>query len=128
MKDYKNLEVFVQTRELIKSIYAGSEKFPAKEIHGLTSQIRRSAISALSNFSEGLGRQTKKDTIQFLYISRGSMYELETQLLISSDLGYMDQEVCDCLLSKIEACKKLLSGYIKYYKSLINDRRRATSN
>jgi four helix bundle protein len=127
MKDYKKLDVFVQSRELVKLIYEESEPFPAKEIYGLTSQMRRSAVSVLSNFSEGIGRQSKKDTIQFLYISRGSMYELETQLLISSDLGYLNHESCNNLMIKIETCKKLLGGFINYYKSLINDRRPTTN-
>jgi four helix bundle protein len=128
MKDYKKLDVFIHSRELIKLIYKESEVFPAKEVYGLTSQIRRSAISILSNFSEGLGRQHKKDTIQFLYISRGSMYELETQLLISSDLGYLNHESYNNLIIKIETCKKLLGGFINYYKSLSNDRQPATNN
>jgi four helix bundle protein len=118
MKDYKNLEVFLKTRELVKLVYKETEVLPAKEVYGLTSQIRRSAVSVLSNFSEGLGRRTKKDTIQFLHISRGSIYELETQLLISSDLAYIDQETYNTLFLKIETCKRLLNGFIKYYKSL----------
>jgi len=89
LKSYLDLEVWKKTRILAKEVYNTTKLFPKEEIYGLTNQIRRSAVSVVSNIAEGIGRQTAKDTIQFLYISRGSLYELETQLFIAFDLEYI---------------------------------------
>ena len=76
VKDYKDLDVFVRCRELVKLVYQVSSSFPSTEIYGLTNQYRRCGVSVLSNISEGIGRQTIKDTVHFMHISRGSLYEL----------------------------------------------------
>jgi four helix bundle protein len=114
---YVDLEVWKNSRALVSSIYRITKKFPTDELYGLTTQMRRSAISIPSNIAEGCGRNHKKDTIQFLYISRGSLYELETQLYISFDLGYISQEILDTKVMEIRECRKLLSGFIRYYES-----------
>lgn len=116
MKDYKQLEVFVKSRELVKEIYEVTSAFPKEEIYGLTNQVRRSSVSIISNISEGMGRQHKADTIQFMYISRGSLYELETQIMIASDLRYLTTIQYDQLNVQIESCRRLLNGFIKYLK------------
>lgn len=116
MKDYKELDVWKNSRELVTEIYSITKSFPNDEIYGLISQIRRCAVSIPSNIAEGIGRNTSKDTIQFLHIARGSLYELETQLYISSDQKYLDKERLDALLNHITACKKLLNGFINYYE------------
>lgn len=84
----------------------------------MTSQIRRCAISIPSNIAEGCGRRTSKDTIQFLYISRGSLYELETQLFLALDQNFISETHLNEIISQIESCKKLLNGFINYYKKL----------
>ena len=82
---YQNLEAWKKGMLIVKRVYQLTQSFPKEEMFGLTSQIRRSAVSIPTNVAEGIGRNYKKDTIQFLHISRGSAYELETLLHISSD-------------------------------------------
>ncbi len=118
MKNYTELEVWLEARKLASEIYLVSKKFPREETYGITNQIRRSAISIPSNIAEGCGRQSSKETIHFLYISRGSLYELETQIFLSYDQKYLNGEVLERVLKQIEICKKLIHGFINYYKKL----------
>ena len=74
---------------LVSQIYKLTQNFPKEEIYGLTNQIRRCSVSIPSNIAEGCGRQHPKDSLQFFYISRGSLFELETQLYIALDLKYI---------------------------------------
>ena len=115
---YKDLEVFKFCRKLISEVYTLTSSFPSEEKFVMVPQLRRCAISIISNIAEGNGRQYKKDAIQFLYISRGSLYELETQLIIAFDLKYITYEQYEQLEASIESCKKLLNGYINYMKTL----------
>ena len=114
--EYTELEVWKETRVLVNSVYQLSKSFPKDEMYGLTSQIRRCAVSILSNIAEGCGRRTSADTIQFLHISRGSLYELETQLFIVLDQKYLDKEDFNLVFEQILKCKRLVNGFIKYYK------------
>ena len=77
MSNYKKLDVWKQSMLLVKEIYLMTKKFPKEELYALTSQAKRAAISIPCNIAEGIGRNYKKDTIQFLHISGGSLYELE---------------------------------------------------
>lgn len=115
--DYKELDVWVQARELVKKIYLLSKDFPDDERYGLTSQIRRCAVSVSSNIAEGCGRKTAKDTINFLHIARGSLFELETQTILASDLEYLSHGESE-ILGEIERVKKLLNGFINYHRKL----------
>lgn len=115
--EYKDLEVWSEAMSLAKMIYPIVQSFPEIEKFSLVSQIKRSAISIPSNIAEGCGRQTSKDTIRFLYISRGSLYELETQILLANSLEYINQESFDSILPKILTTKRLLNGFINYYKN-----------
>jgi four helix bundle protein len=117
-RPYTDLEVWQKCRELVADIYQLSASFPKDELFGLTSQIRRSAVSVPSNIAEGCGRNTTKDTLQFLFVARGSLYELETQLYLALDLKYLDQPNFDDALQLITTCKKLLNGFINYYQKL----------
>lgn len=90
--------------------------FPKEELYGLALQMRRAAVSVPSNIAEGMGRQYKKETLQFLHISRGSLYELETQIFIALDLGFIREGGELPLLGLLEDCRKLLSGFINYYE------------
>jgi four helix bundle protein len=114
--EYTELEVWKEARVLVNGVYQVSKAFPKEEMYGLTSQICRCAVSIPSNIAEGCGRRTSADTIQFLHISRGSLYELETQLFIALDQGYLKKEDFDNLFKQILKCKKLINGFIKYYK------------
>ena len=121
-KEYTELEVWSESRKLTNLVYELTKKYPKEELFGLASQIRRCAVSIPSNIAEGCGRRTSNDTIQFLHIARGSLYELETQIYLSLDQNYIDSEDCNTILNKILICKKLLNGFINYYKSLNNEK------
>lgn len=119
-KTYKELDVWIKTRAFVKEIYIVTKDFPQDEMFGLTSQMRRCAISIPSNIAEGYGRQYKKETIQFFHIARGSLYELETQLYISADLAYLSASKLAQMILQLEECRKLLSGLIKYFENNLN--------
>ena len=109
MDSYKDLEVWKKSRQLVSLVYLHTNSFPQNEFYGLTSQLRRCVISIPSNIAEGCGRRTAKNTIQFLYISRGSLYELETQLYLALDLNYIDKNNFNELQNELLTCRKLLS-------------------
>jgi four helix bundle protein len=119
MKSYTDLDVWKKSRELVKDIYVLTKTFPKDELFGLSSQIKRSAVSVPSNIAEGHGRNYTKDTLQFLYISRGSLYELETQLYLCFDLEFITKSDFDKNLEIITQCKQMLNGLIMYYKTLL---------
>ncbi len=116
MMKYIELEVWIEARNLVSQIYTLTKNFPKNEMYGITNQLRRCAVSIPSNIAEGCGRQSSKETIHFLFISRGSLYELETQLYISKDQEYITIKELKDLLQRVETCKKLLNGFINYYK------------
>ena len=116
---YTELEVWKKARTFASNIYLLTAKFPKEETYGLTSQIRRCAISVPSNIAEGCGRQHAKETIHFLTIARGSLYELETQLYISKDIDIISNEQLNGCIIEIEILGKLINGYIRYISSTI---------
>ena len=118
MKSYTDLDVWKKSRELANMIYQLSKSFPKDEQFGLITQMRRCAISIPSNIAEGCGRNTSKDTVRFLFIARGSLYELETQLYLAFDQNYLKESKMNTIFGEIVECKKLLNGFINYYKGL----------
>ena len=116
--DYKNLDVWKKCRKLTGNIYEVSKGFPKEEAFGLTMQVRRAAVSVVSNIAEGCGRQHAKDAIQIFYIARGSLYELETQLYVALDQKYIIETAFEPLMSEVISCKQMLNGLIKYFKGL----------
>src|SRR6476619_4506190 len=96
---YQELIVWQRAMDLVTRVYEATETFPQKELFGLTNQIRRAAVSVPSNIAEGQGRNTTADYLRFLSIARGSLQELETQILIASRLRYMEttdeQDLCE---------------------------------
>lgn len=115
--DYKELDIWVQSRKLVKTVYVLTKSFPKDEQFSLTSQIRRCVVSVPSNIAEGCGRQSNKEKIHFLHITRGSLFELETQLILADDLNYISSDL-KTVLEDIERVKKLLNGFINYHKKL----------
>lgn len=111
---HKDLDIWKIGIELVKQVYEITNLFPNEETYGLISQMRRSAISIPSNISEGAARNSKKEFIQFLYISLGSLAELETQMVISTELGYVPQN--SQIFSQIELLQRKLLNFIKYLK------------
>lgn len=118
-KAYTDLDVWKGARTLVNDIYDTTKSFPKEEIFGLMSQMRRCAVSIPSNIAEGCGRRHPKDSIRFFFISRGSLYELETQLYISFDQKYINELSLKSILNKLETTRKLLNGFIKYFQSLV---------
>ena len=112
--DHKNLDVWQAGIQLAEEIYKVSSHFPKEELYGLTSQLRRSAISIPSNIAEGAARSGDREFIQFLYIALGSLAELETQLIIANRIGYCASltELNDRMLS----IKQMLLGLLKHLK------------
>jgi four helix bundle protein len=112
--DHKELDVWKKSMDFVESIYAISNQFPAEERFGLTSQIRRAAISIPSNIAEGAARKSDKEFIQFISIALGSLAEVETHYLLSVRLGYIE-ESAEILLN-ITSVGKLLVGTKNYLK------------
>lgn len=111
---YTELEVWKKARIFTAYIYKLTSLYPKEETYGLTSQIRRCAVSVPSNIAEGSGRQHPKETMQFLAIARGSLYELETQIYVSFDVSLISEIQLQESLSQIEVLGKLINGYIRY--------------
>lgn len=117
MHDFKKMKVWQKARELAKNIYIVTSNFPKEEIFGLTSQMRRSAVSIASNIAEGSGRNTDGEFINFLGIANGSSFELETQLMIALDLGYISDSESVALQQDLIEIQKMLFTFISKLKS-----------
>jgi four helix bundle protein len=113
LKNYKELKVWQKSYELCLEIYTITAKFPREEIYGLTSQIRRSVVSIPSNIAEGYGRKTTLDYIRMLYISYGSVCELETQILLAGDLDLIEKSELGILKKDIAEIERMLRVLIK---------------
>jgi len=113
LKHYKELNAWQKSYELCLKIYQITAKLPNEERYGLTSQIRRSAVSIPSNIAEGYGRKTTLDYIRMLYISYGSVCELETQILLTGDLGFIDKGELDTARKDIAEIERMLKALIK---------------
>jgi four helix bundle protein len=107
MNNYKELKVWQKSIDLAVKIYETTKTFPREEMYGLTSQIRRSAVSIPSNIAEGAGRNTKKDFNNFLGISNGSSCELDTQLIIASRVDFIDAALLEVLQKDISEIQKM---------------------
>lgn len=114
---HKDLDIWRESIDLVERIYKITETFPQSEIYGLTNQMRRSAVSIPSNISEGAARSSNKEFIQFLYVSLGSLSELETHLIISGKLRYTGDE---SIFEEIEILRRKLLNFIKYRKTKLN--------
>ena len=113
LKNYKELKVWQRSYQLCLEIYRITKEFPKEERYGLTSQTRRAAVSVPSNIAEGYGRKTTPEYIQALYIAYGSNCELETQILLSGDLGYINEEGIKKLQEEISEVERMLKALIK---------------
>lgn len=97
---------------LVKRLYGATGLFPKEEIFGLTQQIRRAAVSVPSNIAEGYGRGSLRDYIRFLLTARGSLYEVETQILLAKELEYLTEKQTSSLMQDTGECSKVLNGLI----------------
>jgi four helix bundle protein len=117
LKNYQDLKVWQKSYQLCITIYRITKHFPKDERYGLTSQIRRSAVSVPSNIAEGYGRKTTREYVKSLYIAYGSHCELETQSVLSKDLGYIKTEDFEALQKDIGEVERMLKALIKSLES-----------
>jgi four helix bundle protein len=115
MGDYRQLAVWQRAQNLALAIYRSTDGFPVRERYGLAAQMRRAAVSVVSNIAEGCGRQGDRELSRFLRIARGSVHELECQLTLSRDLGYLKGELWTVLHGDTHAVSKMLNGLIRAF-------------
>ena len=111
--NFKDLKIWKTAIELVKKVYMVSSKLPKEEMYGLTSQMRRSAVSIPSNVAEGFRRQHNNEFKQFLYIALGSCAELETQMIIAEELGYIDKGQTRQSFEDLDYICRMTSNLIK---------------
>jgi four helix bundle protein len=112
-KPHKKLNLWSDAVDLAQQIYKVTERFPSNEQFGLTSQVRRAAVSIPSNLAEGAARQTKKEFLNFLHIAKGSLSELDTQLEIARRLEYLDQARREALDERLEQIDRMLCDLVR---------------
>ncbi|MCP4709763.1 MAG: four helix bundle protein [Planctomycetes bacterium] len=113
MDSYRDLIVWQKSMSMVTDIYTVTRGFPKEEVYGLVSQIRRSAISIPSNIAEGYGRHGAKEYGRYLQISRGSLYELQTQLEVCININYLNDNELKKILPVCDEIGKMLNSMIK---------------
>ena len=119
MSRYEELDSWKCSMQLVGEIYVLSKSFPKDELFGITSQMRRASVSVPCNIAEGIGRHYRKETLRFLLISRGSLYELETQVKIAVMIGIAENNKVQTIISLINKCLQLINGLIRFYENAI---------
>ena len=117
IKSFEDLIIWREARKFANSIYQLTKNFPQEELYGLTSQIRRAAVSVMSNIAEGFDRRTTKEFINFLVIARASVSEVQNDLYISLDLNYINKESFQTTYNHAQKIAKLINGLITYLRS-----------
>lgn len=118
IKSYKDLLIWQKAIKIVSLVYQLVKSFPQEELYAITSQLKRASVSIPSNIAEGYGRNTDKSFSYFLDISRGSLFEIETQLLISNELGFVtDQNLYTEILTQITEESKMINAFSKKLKS-----------
>lgn len=113
MQDFRKLDVWQLSHQLVLDVYRASAGFPPDELYGLTSQIRRAAASVPTNIAEGCGRETSGELRRFLYVAMGSASELEYLLLLACDLGFLGQTMYQQLHEKVSSVRRMLNALIQ---------------
>jgi four helix bundle protein len=119
MSHFRKILVWQKSISLVTKIYKTTSTFPKEEMFGLTSQIRRSSISIPSNIAEGAGRESTKDFLRFLYISMGSIFEMQTQLEIAKNIIYIKEEEFNHLYEDSREIERMLASLIRKLKDTI---------
>lgn len=119
IKEFTDLIVWQKGHKLVLAIYLITKKFPREELFGLTSQMRRAAVSITSNIAEGFGRKGFKEKIQFYYLAQGSLTELRNQLILSRDVGYFDKGTFSDIEASLIEVHRLLQGLITKSKTFL---------
>ena len=110
---FQNILAWQKAYDFVLDVYKYTKSFPESEKYGLISQFQRAAVSIIANIAEGYKKMGKADKLRFMNISQGSLEECRCYVILSRDLGYIDNEVYNILYSKIEETSKLLNGYCK---------------
>jgi four helix bundle protein len=121
IRSYDDLLAWQKARSLVKNVYLVTDKFPPEERFGHTQQLRRAAVSVPSNIAEGYGRGAKNDYVRFLRMARGSLYEIQTQLLLAQDLGFLTEKQGSGLRQGTTQCMQLLHGLLRSLTKLGDD-------
>ena len=116
---FEDLNAWKKSMELVCDVYMTTAAFPKSETYGLASQMRRAAVSVPSNIAEGKGRSTDRDFAHFLCNSRGSLHELQTQIMIAGRLGYIKPETAKRLLEETKVVGRLLHGLLAFAKERV---------
>ena len=116
MRNFRNWEIWKLSRKFVVEIYMITKDFPIEEKYGLTNQLRRASVSIPANIAEGAGRQSEKELKQFLHISMGSSFEVETMIYISNDLDYITIDRQEKLCSELNLIQAKLSAFISKLK------------
>lgn len=117
IKSFTDLEAWKESHKFVLIIYKITKEFPKNEMFGLINQLRRAAVSIVSNIAEGFTRESSKEKARFYFISKSSNTEVQSQLLIARDLGYISEEVFSDAAKQSIKVNKLVSGLIKYCKN-----------
>ena len=117
MHRYKDLDIWKQSRNFCVPIYKITSKFPSDKKFGLVSQLSRASVSVPSNIAEGSAKSSAKHFLVFLETSLGSCFEMETQLLVSHDLEFIDNETLSDMLNQLESNIQMISKFMSYLKS-----------
>ena len=112
MRNFREFEIWQKARKLVKDIYQVTDNFPAKERYGLNSQIQRAAVSIPSNIAEGCSRRSEVDFARFLEIAQGSAFEVETQLILANDIGYLQDALLTDLLKELHSLQRQINKLI----------------
>jgi four helix bundle protein len=111
-RPHRRLTVWLKSVELVREVYTMTSRFPVAERYGLVSQMRRAAVSIPSNIAEGAARRGRKEFLQFLYTARGSLSELDTQVEIAAQLGFLKPDAQNALQMRVDEVSRLLGGMI----------------
>jgi len=115
---YRDLKAWQKAMGLVQDVYRLTREFPREETYGLTSQLRKAAVSIASNIAEGKGRSSDKELLHFLSNAKGSLFGVETQIMIADGLGYLTRPQCEDLLSQSAEVGRLLNGLMKAFRAL----------
>ena len=117
MRDYKQLKIWEIARKNNKMVYELTEKFPKKELFSLVDQMRRASVSVMSNIGEGCGCDSNKEFVRYLRIFMGSIKELECQMYVALDVGYISKKDFDDIMGRLDDLGRKLWKYIWYLKN-----------
>lgn len=117
IRSFTDLNAWKEAHKLALVIYKSTNNFPLNERFSLIDQMRRATVSISSNIAEGFSRQSNKEKLQFYYVAKGSLTELQNQLLLSKDLGYISKELFSGIAEQTVLVDKLLTGLIKSIKT-----------